>query len=330
MSDNDKIVFPEEYSRKKLNELYRQIPLKDTTFRMLRKYFNAFANLYGVIPLSKAYEIVSSQCPKLVNKNEFKAFAKIARHEIENYIILSASDIYIDAPKTTVWDDEIIDVRLVVGDMDKYFQTKQLQEGKKYYIPEKNELLKYDDMFYYELVSQAKKLRNFINSKMDLSDDDREYLMMRIISSTRVISDGVNNVSEVLGDIDYEFVSADILDEFLGLMQDFNNNTRMQCNRGFCPSEIFNRDNLDTVPQEVSLGPNIKRAIAEGKVDIDALFNQIMTAELPSEQLRYNMLKEVSDIVQNVAKSKVTGKVGRNDPCPCGSGKKYKHCCGKA
>jgi uncharacterized protein len=23
-------------------------------------------------------------------------------------------------------------------------------------------------------------------------------------------------------------------------------------------------------------------------------------------------------------------KVGRNDPCPCGSGKKFKHCCGKA
>ena len=22
-------------------------------------------------------------------------------------------------------------------------------------------------------------------------------------------------------------------------------------------------------------------------------------------------------------------KVGRNDPCPCGSGKKYKQCCGK-
>jgi len=24
-----------------------------------------------------------------------------------------------------------------------------------------------------------------------------------------------------------------------------------------------------------------------------------------------------------------TEKVGRNDPCPCGSGKKYKHCHGK-
>ncbi|MDD5190544.1 MAG: SEC-C metal-binding domain-containing protein, partial [Dehalococcoidales bacterium] len=27
--------------------------------------------------------------------------------------------------------------------------------------------------------------------------------------------------------------------------------------------------------------------------------------------------------------AKVAGKkVGRNDPCPCGSGKKYKNCCG--
>jgi preprotein translocase subunit SecA len=36
----------------------------------------------------------------------------------------------------------------------------------------------------------------------------------------------------------------------------------------------------------------------------------------------------VSDMKQTV---KVGGKkVGRNDPCPCGSGKKYKYCCGKS
>ena len=27
------------------------------------------------------------------------------------------------------------------------------------------------------------------------------------------------------------------------------------------------------------------------------------------------------------APAKAAPKVGRNDPCPCGSGKKYKHCC---
>ena len=26
---------------------------------------------------------------------------------------------------------------------------------------------------------------------------------------------------------------------------------------------------------------------------------------------------------------KVEKKIGRNEPCPCGSGKKYKNCCGK-
>jgi preprotein translocase subunit SecA len=42
----------------------------------------------------------------------------------------------------------------------------------------------------------------------------------------------------------------------------------------------------------------------------------------------------VSEANEAVAKAKAqpvrTGpKVGRNDPCPCGSGKKYKNCCGK-
>ncbi|MFO7890929.1 MAG: SEC-C metal-binding domain-containing protein [bacterium] len=35
-------------------------------------------------------------------------------------------------------------------------------------------------------------------------------------------------------------------------------------------------------------------------------------------------------ILQNRPKPRyIKEKVGRNDPCPCGSGKKYKNCCGK-
>ena len=36
------------------------------------------------------------------------------------------------------------------------------------------------------------------------------------------------------------------------------------------------------------------------------------------------------DILLNPLKTRIAEKtVGRNDPCPCGSGKKYKKCCGK-
>lgn len=39
---------------------------------------------------------------------------------------------------------------------------------------------------------------------------------------------------------------------------------------------------------------------------------------------------ERQEIVREFNKSRmaVSAKVGRNDPCPCGSGKKYKKCCG--
>jgi preprotein translocase subunit SecA len=40
----------------------------------------------------------------------------------------------------------------------------------------------------------------------------------------------------------------------------------------------------------------------------------------------------VSEAAEAVAKAKPIRsgpKVGRNDPCPCGSGRKYKQCCGK-
>ena len=42
--------------------------------------------------------------------------------------------------------------------------------------------------------------------------------------------------------------------------------------------------------------------------------------------------EDISDleILLNWPTPQVTEKkVGRNDPCPCGSGKKYKKCCGK-
>jgi uncharacterized protein YecA (UPF0149 family) len=37
-----------------------------------------------------------------------------------------------------------------------------------------------------------------------------------------------------------------------------------------------------------------------------------------------NLTKEAKNMHTVVRAEK---KVGRNDPCPCGSGKKYKHCC---
>jgi uncharacterized protein len=40
------------------------------------------------------------------------------------------------------------------------------------------------------------------------------------------------------------------------------------------------------------------------------------------------ILQEVDAFVEQTPYRRETPKVGRNDPCPCGSGRKYKRCCG--
>ena len=44
-----------------------------------------------------------------------------------------------------------------------------------------------------------------------------------------------------------------------------------------------------------------------------------------------NAFSEIFDFISEPKQEevKITEKVGRNDPCPCGSGKKFKNCCGK-
>jgi SEC-C motif-containing protein len=46
-------------------------------------------------------------------------------------------------------------------------------------------------------------------------------------------------------------------------------------------------------------------------------------------QRHYNMFRETIDGVSSKKAPYHGKKTGRNEPCPCGSGKKYKKCCGK-
>ena len=42
-----------------------------------------------------------------------------------------------------------------------------------------------------------------------------------------------------------------------------------------------------------------------------------------------NAFSDVFDVISTPKPEQTTEKVGRNEPCPCGSGKKFKNCCGK-
>ncbi len=57
----------------------------------------------------------------------------------------------------------------------------------------------------------------------------------------------------------------------------------------------------------------------------------LLHATITQNTTREEVVKNViaNDGKEKVTKQKKSEKVGRNEPCPCGSGKKYKQCCGK-
>ena len=59
------------------------------------------------------------------------------------------------------------------------------------------------------------------------------------------------------------------------------------------------------------------------------LYRVRIQTEVKREEVQQPMFTNKDDSAVKQPKKRAEEKVGRNDPCPCGSGKKYKQCCGR-
>jgi uncharacterized protein len=65
---------------------------------------------------------------------------------------------------------------------------------------------------------------------------------------------------------------------------------------------------------------------SEGAIEQDGQIHRI-AKEIPANLIALRNYFYLT--LQKKRMNTVTTQAGRNDPCPCGSGKKFKHCCGK-
>ncbi len=91
--------------------------------------------------------------------------------------------------------------------------------------------------------------------------------------------------------------------------------------------ELINRIKFDSIKmlQNIQL-----RDESEEKEREEAMQKMLQEMENAAEDAVMNkesVLEPQNSEHESVVRSK---KIARNDPCPCGSGKKYKHCCGKS
>lgn len=111
--------------------------------------------------------------------------------------------------------------------------------------------------------------------------------------------------------------------------------------KDFNTSTVFYMGFLDGINDSLKQPLDLEKIEADSEVELNIDF----------EKLYFNMLEAKADYLYSLpqwdgifsqdkrkeikkswsaSKTYVNkNKVGRNDPCPCGSGKKYKNCCGK-
>ncbi len=121
--------------------------------------------------------------------------------------------------------------------------------------------------------------------------------------------------------------------------------------------ENFYEDSLTAIAEDFGMSPIVFAGFMDGintslveEVELEKLKeDSAVSLKVDFDKLYYNMLEAKAkwlytlsgwdDILSEERRREITNqwrqdkqavssKVGRNEPCPCGSGKKYKKCCG--
>jgi len=180
------------------------------------------------------------------------------------------------------------EVIVMYGEFDELLAQKG---SKPYYVPKKKELLKYLDQFYFEKTKSYRDLHRFVRRELFPDDAERAQDVSEEAHGLLQMGEELSTVIGRLTQMGVVFDDENQAREVMMLITKLGNDVRLWENNGHTPNEMsrmFGGGDLSSLAEESSEERNDK----------------------------------VIDFVERKKK-----KIGRNDPCPCGSGKKYKKCC---
>lgn len=277
-------------SREQLDRLYAQIPLEKWEIDRIHKYMDAAANLYGLISLVKLLEIYNSQNPPI----EETAFvmATVAINLEENpYFIIGWDDLEQYSPAEALVAGELAaDYLFVDHPWEEIRALRRAQGSKPYKALAKEEFLKYAEPGYFPNTPQKKAMTEYLRRRENsLSRTPEDFCSG--IQDLIVIDTPLREILNITVSEGLTFDKHWDIGEFASLYQELSNHTHKHSNRGHTPVELTAV--VNDAKQEKKKPPAGQMSLFE-----------------PNAQ-------------------KPKGKLSRNRRCPCGSGKKYKNCCGK-
>lgn len=227
-------------------------------------YISAAVHLYGIAPFGQVAEMISAQTGEQVSEADIEQWIEDPFGGSLAKAALQKKFVYLYPGNFFVGEWIII--------FDEFESHWARQQGKPFYVPKQEELLRWSDPHYFHKPDAYWAFQEWIEYEFDgISEEYAEG----IAEDIQMLAEDSFSLERV----EKEFarrklkLKAKQVQPMMQVVTHLHNNTRQQINRGHTPHELF--------------------------------------------QLEKRFLQPLP------------GQVGRNDPCVCGSGKKYKKCCGK-
>jgi preprotein translocase subunit SecA len=237
------------------------------------------------------YIIALSNLYGMVHKNKVLA---IYNSQNEEQVNLTDIEEFLIRPSEDLEDAFIYPhlnyfVHETILENDNFESMLKKKRDKPHYVSNKNEILKYVDEGYFEKNKQYTALLKYVKKNFFKDDEKKaERLCEEIHGYCRFRFD-MQSILDVFNIRNVRFDDLEQVNEVVQLIMALSNNIRIWENNGYTPHEIFEE------------------------------FEKPHLRPLPDKPFEFKGAK-VTDM-------NTRQKIGRNDPCPCGSGKKYKKCC---
>lgn len=283
---------------------------------------NAGEMLYGEFPMSVFHKLYETKCPKTTTE-------EVMEYYDESIMMLCDGEMFTPLIAT---EGEILKIFKEADEAGNpyaslHFDITELQALRKeqslpdidYWIPSAKQIEELVENGYI----RTQQMTAFEKEVMRQGGDPIFIpgMWAKVSTNKMDMNDAMNEgLSEIVNTYTDGEPGIDWLNGELRYVQDFLNMVNMRDRKGWPPQELFRKmhpHGLTSMPTIMPGSAHAARSMKEAEADLRAM----------GANVDYSSIDSFATIGQYGERRVL--KVGRNDPCPCGSGKKYKQCHGR-
>lgn len=286
------------------------------------KCIHFFIQYYGIAPIEVIYEMYRQKVKCSIDEM-IEMLWEMPVDIVESCLFTMDRLGMKGCPKEDpLYSEKGIFVHLQLFEDEEFGYLLRQQMDKDFYIPSAQQIDEICRIGYEASSSEYKKLESFFVKKLRLPYEQAVTWCLQVWANSYE-GESPSKIINKMTEANIEFEEK-MINELLELLVVAHNNTRMKENRGYKPSEMARKMPVDKMPTIVSTSSKAAAILKDAVPQLQAM-------GVPVD------LNGNTDVIQttmfprglNEEPIRVEKKIYPNDPCPCGSGKKYKKCCGK-